>query len=121
MKFTQFAAALGASAFLFAGTVEAKAHAHLVTSIPAAKAVVASPVTISVAFNENLEAKFSGFDVTSAAGAKIALAPTLDPKDKKMLVAAPQAPLAPGVYKLAWHVVGSDGHKIEGAYDFTVK
>lgn len=122
MTFVKSAAAFGASLFLLAGTVEAEAHAHLVTSVPAAKATVASPASITVAFNENLEAKFSGFDVMNASGAKIALAPvTLDPKGKKTLTAVPQAPLPPGTYKLAWHVVGDDGHKVEGVYDFTVK
>ena len=115
-------AGFGAAAFLLAGTVEAEAHAHLVTSVPAAKATVASPSSISIAFNEALEAKFSGFEITNASGAKIATAPVvLDPQGKKTLTAAPQAPLAPGAYKLAWHVVGGDGHKVEGAYDFIVK
>ena len=115
-------AGFGAVAILLAGTVEAEAHAHLVTATPAAKATVASPASISIAFNETLEAKFSGFEITNAAGAKIATAPVmLDPQGKKTLSAAQQAPLAPGSYKIAWHVVGGDGHKVEGAYDFTVK
>ncbi len=118
MNFIKFAAA----AFLLAGTVEAEAHAHLVSATPAAKAVVASPSAISIQFSETLEAKFSGFEITNAAGAKVALAPvTLEPKGKKTLTASPQVPLAAGAYKIAWHVVGGDGHKVEGAYDFTVK
>jgi len=117
MKLMSFAAA----AFLIAGSVEADAHAHLVTATPAAKASVASPSAISIEFNEALEGKFSGFEL-SKGGAKIATsAVTLDPKGKKTLTAAPQAPLTPGAYKIAWHVVGADGHKVEGSYDFTVK
>jgi len=118
---TAAAFGLGAGALLFAAT-GANAHAHLVSAVPADKAVVASPNMIEARFSEGLEAKFSSFDVTTAGGAKVALAQVnLDPKDKKILSAAPQAPLAPGAYKVSWHVVAGDGHKSEGVYGFTVK
>lgn len=112
---------LGAGAMLFAAT-GASAHAHLVSAAPADKAVVASPNLIEARFSESLEPKFSSFDVTAANGAKVALAQVnVDPKEKKILSAAPQAPLAPGAYKVSWHVVAGDGHKSEGVYSFTVK
>lgn len=112
---------LGTGALLFAAT-GAYAHAHLVSAVPADKAVVASPNLIEAHFSESLEPKFSSFDVTTASGAKIALAQvSVDPKEKKILSAAPQAPLAPGAYKVSWHVVAGDGHKSEGVYGFTVK
>lgn len=122
MNFARFAAVIGAGAFLLAATVEADAHAHLVSATPAEKATVASPSAITVNFSEGLEGKFSSFDVTNASGAKVALSGvTLDPKDKKTLSATPQAPLTPGAYKVAWHVVAGDGHKSEGTFGFTVK
>jgi methionine-rich copper-binding protein CopC len=118
----QFLAAIGAVGLLVAGTVQADAHAHLVSATPAEKAVVASPSNIVVHFSEGLEPKFSSFDLTNAAGAKIAMADiAVDAKDKKTLTGTPKAPLAPGAYEVAWHVVAGDGHKSEGKFGFTVK
>jgi copper resistance protein C len=122
VQFTKCVVAFGAAAILLGTTVEADAHAHLVSAAPADKSTVASPSVVRVEFNESLEAKFSSFDVINASGAKVAMAPAaLDPKGKKMLTGTPSAPLAPGAYKVAWHVVGTDGHKVEGTYGFTVK
>jgi methionine-rich copper-binding protein CopC len=118
---TLTALGFSAVAILFAAS-DAEAHARLVSAAPADKAVVASPKLIEAHFSENLEPKFSSFDVTAANGAKVAMAQmSVDPKDKKILTGAPQAPLAPGAYKVSWHVVASDGHKVEGTYGFTVK
>jgi methionine-rich copper-binding protein CopC len=118
---TMFALSLGAAAMLFS-TTGASAHARLLNAVPADKAVVASPASIEAHFSENLEPKFSGFDVTTASGAKVPMVQAnVDPKDKKTLVAALQAPLAPGAYKVSWRAVASDGHKVEGSYSFTVK
>ncbi len=41
--------------------------------------------------------------------------------DGKTLVAKPAAPLGAGRYKLTWHVVTTDTHRIEGAFEFEVK
>ena len=37
------------------------------------------------------------------------------------LVGAPMPPLAPGTYRVTWHAVSADTHRMEGAYTFTVR
>ena len=112
---------LGLIAISLVAAVPAIAHPALVKATPAAKSAGSSPAVISVQFNESLEPRFSSFDVLAADGHKIATAPVTLDGGKKTLSAAPTAPLAAGSYKVSWHVVASDGHKVEGAYDFTVK
>lgn len=107
----------------FGGT--AIAHPKLVSAIPAANAVVATPSHVDLAFSEKLVPAFSKADVTMAAmpgmGAmKIASAVALT-RDGKRLVVTPKAHLAPGKYIVAWHVVSTDTHKLAGSYAFTVK
>ena len=41
--------------------------------------------------------------------------------DAKSLAAAPAAPLAPGLYTIAWTSMGDDSHKMNGTLSFTVK
>ena len=112
---------LGIIAISVVAAGPALAHPALVKATPAAKSAGASPTMISVQFSEGLEAKFSSFDVTSADGHKIATAPVTLDNSKKTLSTTPSSPLTAGSYKVSWHVVASDGHKVEGAYDFTVK
>jgi methionine-rich copper-binding protein CopC len=98
---------------------QAFAHAHLLKSEPAADAVVATPAQIALHFNEKLEGRFSGFDVLQGEAktpVKVALG-----ADGATLVGAPAKPLAPGAYKVQWHAVGHDGHRLTGGFAFTVK
>lgn len=99
---------------------QAQAHAHLTSSQPAADATVASPNQLELHFNEKMVAKFSGFDLMKADGGKILLKISLG-KDGMTLLGAPAQPLAPGVYKVSWHAVTADTHRMEGAYSFTVR
>jgi hypothetical protein len=123
MKKTTFITLTAASMTVtFLATSPAGAHANLVSADPKADATVAAPQSIVLHFSEGLAPKFSSLDLTKD-GKKVALAPlTFDAKEKKDMTAAPQTPLAPGVYKVTWHVVASDDlHKTEGSFSFTVK
>jgi len=115
------AAGLAASAaLLLVGT--ASAHAHLVKSTPAANATVAAPKAISLTFNEKLTPAFSKFElVMPAMNAMAVPVKTAVSKDGMTITGMPQAALMPGVYKINWHAASSDGHKMDGAVDFTVK
>lgn len=115
------AAALAATAtLLLAGT--ASAHAHLVKSTPAANATVAAPKAISLTFNEKLTPAFSKFELVMPTMNNMAVAvKTSVSKDGLTITGTPQAALMPGVYKVNWHAASSDGHKMDGAVDFTVK
>lgn len=122
---TVFAAVLAASAFV---TTAAYAHPRLATALPAANATVAAATKVQLAFTEPLIAQFSGVDLTMTEmpgmkmgpmkinGVKATLAP-----DGKTLVATFAKPLSAGTYKVDYHVVSSDTHRIQGSYTFTVR
>lgn len=112
--------AAGAAAVL-AIAAPAYAHVALAKASPAARAAGAAPAVIELTFSGKVEPKFSGFDLTGPDGAKVALTPQPPAKDGKSLAAKPSKPLVAGAYKVAWHIVSTDGHKMAGAYDFTVR
>lgn len=99
---------------------QALAHGLLVQTAPAADAAVAQPpVEISLNFNENIEARFSGIDLVGPDGAIVATGEIT--VDDKNMVAPVLGSLVPGVYQVDWHVLSADGHKVKGSYRFEVK
>lgn len=108
---------------LTAPATNAFAHAHLASSTPAANTAIAAPAApaaVTLRFTEPLEARFSGFEIKDTKGAtvKTAKQPVNDPA---VLSAAPAAPLTPGTYRVNWHIVAHDGHRMQGNFTFTVK
>ena len=101
----------------------AAAHPMVVSASPAANGEVAgSPKDIRIKFNEAPFAKFSGVVVKDSAGKAVKTGKvSVDAKDKTQLVIPLAQTLAPGVYKVTWHASGSDTHKVDGTYSFTVK
>ena len=99
------------------------AHAMLVKALPAVGGqVTASPSEIRITFSEAIELRFSGIEVKTASGSAVATgAASVDPKDRATLVVPLPAPLAPGSYKVSWHVVSVDTHKTTGSFSFEVK
>ena len=120
---TVFAVALAASAIV---ATAAQAHPRLATAMPAA--VVTAPTKVQLVFSEALVAQFSGIDLTMTEmpgmkmgpmkmnGVKVALAP-----DGKTLVATFAKPLSAGTYKVDYHIVSTDTHRVQGSYTFKVK
>jgi len=111
---------------LIAGSVVATAafaHPKLVKSDPAADAVVtAAPKELRLSFNEELVPKFSSAEVKDRKGQKVEIGTAAaDPTDKKQLVVPLAKPLAAGTYKVEWHAVAADTHRVQGSYSFTVK
>jgi len=106
-----------------AGTmpIPALSHAFLTEATPRVGGTVrASPREIRLTFTEAVEPRFSGIDVTAAGGHPIGTGPAVvDPANDKQLVLA-LSPLAPGTYRVHWHVVSVDTHRTEGEYSFTV-
>jgi len=98
----------------------ASAHSHLIAAAPAPRANVASPALISLRFSEPLEPHFSGFEVKDGAGKLVTIGVHSEGADNEILVGTPTVPLAPGAYTIAWHLVAKDGHRMQGAYQFTV-
>lgn len=124
-RYTTFAAAIAAMFF----TATAQAHPKLVGSSPAANAVVAGPKVIELHFSEALVGQFSGIDLAMTdmpgmkmkAPMKMAGVTAVVGPDGKTLTATMARPLPAGTYKLDYHVVSSDTHRIAGSYTFKVK
>ncbi len=98
----------------------ALAHAQLTSSTPANGASTASPAQISLTFTETLNLKFSGITLAGPGGtASETGAAQLSQGDKTLAVPV-NKPLAPGAYRVDWHVLSNDGHKTKGSFAFTV-
>jgi len=102
-------------------SVEAQAHAKLVSADPAPNATVSAPQVIRLEFSEEIAKSFSMFRVARADGSPVRLAAAAG-GDAKSLAAAPSARLTAGVYTVSWTAVATDdGHKTSGRYHFTVR
>lgn len=110
-------AATGASTVLMA--TPAAAHDAIISSDPAADAELAvTPTQITLTFNNDLSTLGGQVVVTDSTGATVASgAPAVAGPTATLPLADP---LANGAYSVAWRVVSSDSHPIEGAFAFTV-
>jgi hypothetical protein len=105
------------------------AHPKLISSTPAAQATVTNATQVSLTFSETLMAPVSGIDLAMTgmpgmanhAPMKIAGFKTSVAADGKTLVAVFPRPLPAGTYKLDWHAVSTDTHRITGTLAFTVR
>lgn len=106
----------------------AAAHAKLVSATPAPNSIVAAPATLQLSFSESLVASFSGveLEMIDMPGMKMA-SPMKMPvttalsADGKTMVVKTSRPLPRGAYKLDWHAVSADSHRVEGSFTFKVK
>ena len=115
-----FAALAGATALV--ASSPAWAHAHLVSSNPAANAAVAAaPKVITLTFNEKLVPAFSKFELTMPehGGMKVPVKTSVS-KDGKSVTGTPQSALTKGAYKIVWSAASADGHKMNGEVAFKV-
>lgn len=122
---TVFAVAMAASVLT---ATAAQAHPKLNRATPAANAVVAAPTRIQLVFSEALVAQFSGIDLTMTEMPGMKMGPmkmngvtATVAADGKTLVAALAKPLPVGTYKVDYHVVSADTHRIQGSYTFKVQ
>ncbi len=98
------------------------AHAVLVKSVPARRAVLSKPPErVELWFNEPLEARFARVSVWDASGRQVdARDARVDPDDRKRLsVGLPALP--PGVYTVKFRVLSVDGHVVESEFPFTLR
>jgi hypothetical protein len=110
-------------------TTAAVAHPRLLASNPAANAIVSKPSKIELRFSEKLVRQFSSVDLamTGMPGMarhnpmKVGGLATSVAADGKTLVVKLKQPLAAGTYKVDWHAVSTDTHRISGTYSFQVK
>jgi copper resistance protein C len=114
-------AALAALAMAYLTPASASAHAFLDHASPAVGSTVsAAPPTITLWFSQDLEPAFSGATVTDQANQRVDLGnaevPAGHPDELQVRLRA----LAPGTYRVSWHVVSVDTHPTEGSFTFTV-
>jgi methionine-rich copper-binding protein CopC len=99
----------------------AYAHPQLQSAEPAAGAVTSSPKQIKITFNESVIPQFSGVELKDQIGKVIATGKaSTDPANKKQLLVPIQEQLPPGDYKVEWHAVSDDTHRVKGSYSFSV-
>jgi copper resistance protein C len=94
----------------------ALAHAKLKSSDPAAGSRVKSPNMIRLVFAEPLEPAFSGAELRDAAGKPMPVPRSVGGATITLLPLA----MKPGSYKVTWHAVGHDTHRLSGSFGFTV-
>jgi methionine-rich copper-binding protein CopC len=111
--------AFGAAALLLTST--AFAHAHLVSSEPAANAEVAAPAEVTLHFTEPLEPAFSKIALADANGKPAASAASQVDKQDARVMHLPLPQLGAGHYAVHWTAVATDGHRTQGDFAFTVK
>jgi methionine-rich copper-binding protein CopC len=115
-------AVLAGLLLVFLAPVTARAHAVLVKSSPARRAVVAAPpARVELVFNERLEPAYSTVSVWAAGNrriddGKVAVGPE-DPR--RLSVGLPPVPA--GTYTVKFRVLSVDGHIVEGTFPFEVR
>ncbi|MEV0807640.1 copper resistance CopC family protein [Micromonospora sp. NPDC050200] len=113
------AAALAALAVLLAPATPAAAHNSLQTANPAQDARLAAPPTqITLKFLQKLDPAFTTIVLSDANQRKV---PTSEPAVTGTTgTVMISQPLANGTYTVAYRVVSTDGHPVQGSYSFTV-
>jgi methionine-rich copper-binding protein CopC len=119
-KMTSMAAVTMIAASLFGSA--ANAHPELQSAQPAVgAAITTSPKQIRITFNENVISKFSGVEVKDQTGKVISTGnAATDAANKKLLIVPLKEQLPPGDYKVEWHAVSDDTHRVKGSYPFSV-
>ena len=92
------------------------AHARLKSSDPAANTSVKSPNLIRLVFSEKLEPAFSGAELSDATGKNLPVSKSVGGAAITLMPLG----LRPGAYKVSWHSVGHDTHRISGSFGFKV-
>ena len=98
-----------------------EAHAFLVKSDPAVGSAATKPATLRLEFSEAIELGFSGMELLNASGVPVALNAIRFADEGHKVLVANLPMLAPGIYRVKWHVVSVDTHRTEGEFRFTAK
>src|SRR3979490_2456057 len=119
-KMISLAAVAVIAGSLFGGA--AYAHPQLQSADPApGAATTTAPKQIRITFDENVIPKMSGVEVKDQTGKIIATGKAAtDPANKKLLVVPVNEQLLPGDYRVEWHAVSDDTHRVKGSYSFSV-
>ncbi|GIM88428.1 hypothetical protein Ato02nite_002210 [Paractinoplanes toevensis] len=95
------------------------AHTALVSSVPAKDAALTkAPTAVALTFSQRLNPDFTTIVVSNAARQRIPAAPPAIDRATGTLTLSEA--LTNGTYTVAYRVVSTDGHTVQGAYTFTV-
>ena len=108
--------------------VPAAAHPKLLSASPAANASAKAVSRIVLKFSERLTPRLSGATLTMTGMPGMANHPDMKMSgvnaaigsDGISIVLTSAGPLPAGTYRVDWHVVGADTHRITGTHSFTV-
>lgn len=117
---TGFKVIVTAAFAAFCVTSSALAHSFLVDAAPSSKEhVIGSPKTVKLRFGGGVEPPYSKITIETQDGKVLAEGNIGVPdKPRELSVNAPE--LAPGKYVVRYRVLSTDGHIVEGNYEFTV-
>jgi methionine-rich copper-binding protein CopC len=79
---------------------------------------VSAPRRVSLRFNNRVEKALCALQLVDAGGQARPLPIAADGDVDRLAAALPA--LAPGIYRLEWRVLSTDGHVVSGGYSFTV-
>ncbi|HEX8837142.1 MAG TPA: copper resistance CopC family protein [Candidatus Acidoferrum sp.] len=100
-------------------SASAFAHAVLLESSPALKSSISGPdVPLRLRFNVRVDAARSRLTLVDPGGSLQTL--EISRQDPPNMLSAQARGLRPGVYRLRWQVLASDGHITRGEIPFTV-
>ena len=107
----------------------AQAHPKLLATTPSANASVLKPGKIELKFSEALIGQMTGAEVVMTgmpgmanhAPMKITGFTAAMGQDRKTLTLMMRRALSAGTYRVTWHAVSTDTHRVQGTFNFTVK
>ncbi|MCO5397432.1 copper homeostasis periplasmic binding protein CopC [Ralstonia soli] len=101
----------------------ALAHPKLLSASPADQSSGPAPAQIALHFSEKLVAQFCDATVvmTGASGPVNVASKVATSSDGRTLTVSPAQPLGRGAYRVDWHVVAADTHRVSGHLAFQVK
>jgi copper resistance protein C len=111
-----------AMVLLAGGVASGWAHASLVRSTPAHRAVLGQmPERVQLWFNERLEPAYSTVSVWNQAGGQVDTRDVaVGPEDLRRLSVSVEG-REPGLYTVKYRVLSVDGHIVDNHFTFTVK
>jgi copper transport protein len=106
---------------LLVATPAASAHAILLRAEPTIGGVTpTAPDELLLQFTEPVEPRFSQIEVDDGKGQPVTSGTVRTGDDAAALVIALKPSLADGWYRVEWHALSVDGHRIRGVYLFGV-
>ena len=107
----------------------AQAHPKLLASTPSANTSVVKPGKIELKFSEALIGPMTGAELVMTgmpgmanhAPMKITGFTAAIGQDRKTLTLMLRRALTAGTYRVIWHAVAADTHRVQGTFTFTVK